>query len=63
MTIKLKEAISAADKIATQHGNPTIEVEHLFVALLNQKEGVVAPLFDSLRIPKRTSIKRSYNSY
>ena len=59
MTIKLKEAISAADRIATQHGNPTIEVEHLFVALLSQKEGVAAPLFDSLRIPKEQVLKEA----
>ena len=61
MTIKLKEAISSADGIASQHGNPTIEVEHLFFALLSQKEGVVPPLFDSIKIPKEIVLKEALN--
>ena len=52
MTIKLREAISSADGLAHEYGNPAIEVEHLFVALLTQKEGVFIPLFDALRLPK-----------
>ncbi len=59
MTIKLKEAISAADGIAKKHGNPTIEVEHLFVALLSQKEGVVPPLFDALSIDKEVVLQEA----
>ncbi len=51
MTIKFREAIQAADTLAHDNHNPVIESEHLFLALLKQKEGLLAPLFDRLGVP------------
>ena len=51
MTIKFREAIQAADTLAHDNHNPVIESEHLFLALLRQKEGLLAPLFDRLGVP------------
>ena len=41
-TTKAREAIEAAARSATERGNPEIDVEHLLLALLSEKEGVVA---------------------
>ena len=59
MTIKLREGLASAQQIANQYANPTIEVEHLFVALLTQKEGVFSPLFDTLKISKEELLKEA----
>ena len=52
MTLKLREALSASDSIASTYNNPVIETEHLFLTLLTQKDGVFSPLFDHLGISK-----------
>jgi ATP-dependent Clp protease ATP-binding subunit ClpB len=44
LTIKSQEALQAAQKIAGERQSPEIGVEHLLLALLDQPEGVVAPL-------------------
>jgi ATP-dependent Clp protease ATP-binding subunit ClpB len=48
MTIKLREAIQSADTIANDHNNSVIDTEHILLALLQQKEGMVRPLFEKL---------------
>ncbi|MFA5468215.1 MAG: ATP-dependent chaperone ClpB [Sphaerochaetaceae bacterium] len=50
MTIKLREALQSALSIAREYNNPAIEAEHLLLALLQQKDGVIAPLFDRLGV-------------
>ena len=50
MTIKLREAIQAADSLAHEYKNPVIEVEHIFLALLQQRDGLLIPLFDRLGV-------------
>src|SRR6185436_13390028 len=40
-TEKAREAVATALDLATQANNPNIEPEHLLVALLEQREGVV----------------------
>ena len=50
MTIKLREAIQSADSLTHEYHNPTIDSEHLFLALLQQKEGMLSPLFDRLGV-------------
>ncbi|MCX7724653.1 MAG: ATP-dependent chaperone ClpB [Thermodesulfovibrio sp.] len=42
LTYKTQEAIRQAQKIASQHGNQQIDVEHLFYALVDDTEGLVA---------------------
>lgn len=50
MTVKLREALQAADSLAHEYHNPLIESEHLFLALLRQSDGVFVPLFDRLGV-------------
>lgn len=51
MTIKLRQAIGDADLLANERGNAEIATEHLLLALLNQKEGLLSPLFERLGVP------------
>ncbi|HOI24884.1 MAG TPA: ATP-dependent chaperone ClpB [Caldisericia bacterium] len=48
LTIKVQEALNEAQKIALEWGNPSIEAEHLFLAFLQQKEGVVPMIFSKI---------------
>jgi ATP-dependent Clp protease ATP-binding subunit ClpB len=47
-TVKAQEAVQAAQSLADQHGHQAIEPEHLLQALLQQKDGVVAPILAKL---------------
>src|SRR5438270_12474524 len=48
LTVKAQEAIQAAQGLADQHDHQAIEPEHVLVALLQQREGVVGPLLAKL---------------
>jgi len=48
LTVKAQEAVQAAQSLADQHGHQAIEPEHLLVALLQQREGVVGPVLAKL---------------
>jgi ATP-dependent Clp protease ATP-binding subunit ClpB len=48
LTIKAQEAIQAAQSRADQHQHQAVEPEHLLAALLQQPEGVVAPILAKL---------------
>ncbi len=50
MTIKLREALQSALALARQHNNPVVEGEHLLLALLQQRDGVLVPLFERLGV-------------
>ena len=47
-TVKAQEAIQAAQSLADQHEHQALEPEHLLAALLQQREGVVAPILGKL---------------
>jgi ATP-dependent Clp protease ATP-binding subunit ClpB len=47
-TVKAREAVQAAQSIADQHDHQAIEPEHLLLALIQQREGVVGPLLAKL---------------
>ncbi len=49
-TIKTQEAIYSAQELAKEKGNPTIEVEHLLLSLLNQQESVIIPILQKLGV-------------
>ena len=51
LTVKAQEAVQAAQSLADQHGHQAIEPEHLLVALLQQREGVVGPVLAKLGAP------------
>ncbi len=48
MTRKSQDAMQTAATMAERRGHPTVEPEHLFVALTQQSEGVVPRLFQKI---------------
>ena len=48
MTIKAQEALQEAQRKCENKGHQQIDVEHLFLALLEQDGGIVAPLLDKI---------------
>jgi ATP-dependent Clp protease ATP-binding subunit ClpB len=48
LTIKSAEALEAARALARRRGNPVVNDAHLLAALLEQDEGVVAPLLNKV---------------
>ncbi|HKL59114.1 MAG TPA: ATP-dependent chaperone ClpB [Sphaerochaeta sp.] len=53
MTIKLRQAVGDADILANEKGSAEITSEHLLLALLSQKEGLLSPLFERLGVPPK----------
>lgn len=51
LTVKSQEALSEAQGKAHELGHQAIAPEHLMVALLEQKDGVVRPLIEKLGVP------------
>jgi ATP-dependent Clp protease ATP-binding subunit ClpB len=52
-TVKAQEAIQAAAELAEKRNHQMVEAEHLLAALLEQPEGVVVPIFQTLGTPPR----------
>src|SRR5271166_6284451 len=48
LTIKGQEAVANAQMLATEQGHSQIEPLHLLEALLNESEGVIAPLLEKI---------------
>ena len=51
-TQKSMEAIQDCEKLAYEYGNQEIEQEHLLVALLQQKDGLILKLIEKMEIQK-----------
>jgi ATP-dependent Clp protease ATP-binding subunit ClpB len=49
-TIKSQEAVSAAQRLASEGSNPEVAPPHLLLALLEQDEGVVVPVLQRLGV-------------
>ena len=49
-TIKSQEAISGAQAVASENGHQSIEDMHMMLAMLEQKEGIIIPVFQKLEI-------------
>ena len=49
-TEKAREAVAAAVELAQSGNNPQVEPEHLLVALVDQKEGIVPGLLRKLNL-------------
>src|SRR6266576_327931 len=49
-TIKSQEAVAAAQRLASESGNPEVAPPHLLLALLEQDEGVVVPVLQRLGV-------------
>ncbi|MFC2149810.1 Clp protease N-terminal domain-containing protein, partial [Candidatus Auribacterota bacterium] len=49
-TIKLQEAVVAAQDCAQKHNNQNIEPQHMLLALVEQPEGVVRPILQKFGV-------------
>ena len=50
MTILVQQAVQQSATLAIKNNNSEVDVEHLIMALLEQKEGIVSPLFELIGI-------------
>lgn len=60
-THKSQEALQKASEVAHENGQPQIEPPHLFLALINQEDGVVVSVLKKINIalpPLRTTIQQ-----
>jgi ATP-dependent Clp protease ATP-binding subunit ClpB len=49
-TEKAREAVAAALELARQHNNPQLEPEHLLLALVEQREGIIPELLRKMSV-------------
>ncbi len=49
-TLNAQNALQAAQSLASEYGHAQVDNEHLFLALLRQEEGVVAPLLKKIGV-------------
>ena len=52
-TVKVQDALQEADSLAGKYNHPSIDTEHLFLALIRQTDGVIGPLLERLGINRR----------
>ena len=57
-TIKTQEALQEASSIANKNDNSEIGTEHVLEALLEQQDGLVAPIVERIGVPSIELIKR-----
>jgi ATP-dependent Clp protease ATP-binding subunit ClpB len=50
LTVKAQEAVQRAGEIASEHANPELMPVHLLAALIEDREGIVAPLLEKIGI-------------
>lgn len=49
-TIKMQEAIFAAQELAKERKNPELDIEHLLLSLLSQQESIIVPIIQKTGI-------------
>ena len=59
-TVKAQEAVQRANDLASQHGNPELLPVHLLAALLEDKEGIVAPVLEKIGIGPQAVLSDLY---
>ena len=47
-TVKAQEAVQRANDLAAEHGNPELSPVHLLIALLEDREGIIAPVLEKI---------------
>ena len=50
LTVKAQEAVQRAGNVASEYGNPEVLPLHLLAALIEDKEGIVAPILEKVGI-------------
>src|SRR5918996_1550998 len=58
-TVKSQEAVSAAQRLASEGANPEVAPPHLLLALLEQDEGVVVPVLQRLGVDAQDTRARA----
>jgi ATP-dependent Clp protease ATP-binding subunit ClpB len=61
LTFKAQEAIAEAQNLAREFSHQQVDVEHLFLALLKQEEGIILPLFEKLEVSPE-KLKKELNT-
>ncbi|MFY9845847.1 MAG: ATP-dependent chaperone ClpB [Terriglobales bacterium] len=59
-TVKAQEAIQRANEIASEHGNSELAPVHLLAALIEDKEGIVAPVLEKIGIGPQAVLSDLY---
>jgi ATP-dependent Clp protease ATP-binding subunit ClpB len=59
-TVKAQEAMQRANEIASEHGNPELAPLHLLAALVEDKEGIVAPVLEKIGIGPQAVLSDLY---
>src|SRR5437588_552755 len=50
-TQKMQEALQSAQDLASQYNHPEVGNEHFLLVLLQQSDGITAPLLEQLQVP------------
>ncbi len=50
LTLKAQESIAGAQELAREFSHQQVDIEHLFLALLKQEEGIIVPLLEKLEV-------------
>ncbi|HSZ62700.1 MAG TPA: ATP-dependent chaperone ClpB [Terriglobales bacterium] len=59
-TVKAQEAVQRANELASEHGNPELAPLHLLAALVEDKEGIVAPVLEKIGIGPQSVLSDIY---
>ncbi len=51
LTIKARETVEKMQNIADSYGHQQIDVEHLFLSLLEQGESIITSLLEKMEVP------------
>jgi ATP-dependent Clp protease ATP-binding subunit ClpB len=59
-TVKAQEAVQRANQLASEHGNPELAPLHLLAALVEDREGIVAPVLEKIGIGPQAVLSDVY---
>ncbi len=59
-TVKAQEAVQRANELASEHGNPELVPAHLLAALVEDREGIVAPVLEKIGIGPQAVLSDLY---
>jgi ATP-dependent Clp protease ATP-binding subunit ClpB len=59
-TVKAQEAVQRANELASEHGNPELMPLHLLAALVEDREGIVAPVLEKIGIGPQSVLSDLY---
>ncbi len=59
-TVKAQEAVQRANELASEHGNPELAPAHLLAALVEDREGIVAPVLEKIGIGPQAVLSDIY---